>query len=139
MHLAHSKEQGHAPIPAGDHEGRPYGSSGILPVCMAWVDAYSHPREPTLAFLCLFIGTKNGVDGRSADGALTFECWFTILHGDFLRVLHLSLCFAFDTVILIGHGEVASLHCSKTLKNTYNPIFGMYGTRQVHFISLFLQ
>ena len=26
MHLAHSKEQGHAPIPAGDHEGRPYGS-----------------------------------------------------------------------------------------------------------------
>jgi len=35
IHLAHSKEQGHAPIPADDHEGRPYGSSGILPVCMA--------------------------------------------------------------------------------------------------------
>jgi hypothetical protein len=98
-----------------------------------------HPRAVALAFLCLFIGTKNGVDGRSADGALTFECWFTILHGDSLRVLHLSLCFAFDTVILIGHGEVASLHCSKTLKNTYDPICGMYGTRQVHFISLCLQ
>ncbi len=35
IHLAYSKEQGHAPIPADDHEGRPYGSSGILPVCMA--------------------------------------------------------------------------------------------------------
>ena len=35
IHRAHSKEQGHAPIPAGDHEGRPYGSSGLLPVFMA--------------------------------------------------------------------------------------------------------
>jgi hypothetical protein len=33
VHLAHSKEQGHAPIPG-------YGSSGILPVFMAQVDAY---------------------------------------------------------------------------------------------------
>ena len=40
VHLAHSKEQGHAPIPAGDHEGRPYGSSGLLPLFMASVDAY---------------------------------------------------------------------------------------------------
>jgi hypothetical protein len=60
--------------------------------------------------LCLFLRTEDGVNGRSADGALTFECWFTILHGDSLRILHLSLCFAFDTVVLIGHGEVASLH-----------------------------
>jgi hypothetical protein len=40
IHLAHSKEQGHAPIPAGDHEGRPYGSSGLRPLFMASVDAY---------------------------------------------------------------------------------------------------
>ena len=94
---------------------------------------------PAFQFLCLFISAKNGVDGRTADGALTFESWFTIFHGDSLWVLHFSLRFAFDTIILIGHGEDASLHCSKTLKNTYNPIFGMYGTRQIHFISLLLQ
>ena len=35
FHLVHSKEQGHAPIPAGDHEGRPYGSSGLLALFMA--------------------------------------------------------------------------------------------------------
>jgi hypothetical protein len=98
-----------------------------------------HNLGPTIQFLCLFISAKNGIDSCSADGALTFECWFTILHSDFLRIFHLSLCFAFDTIILIGHGEVASLHCSKTLKNTYHPIFGMYGTRKVHFVSLFLQ
>jgi hypothetical protein len=32
------------PIPAGDHEGRPYGSSGLLPVFMAQVDALSWAR-----------------------------------------------------------------------------------------------
>src|SRR5712691_8362384 len=40
IHLAHSKEQGHAPIPAGDHKGRTYGSYDLLPVFMAQVDAY---------------------------------------------------------------------------------------------------
>jgi hypothetical protein len=40
VHLAHSKEHGHVPIPAGDHQGRPYGSSGLLPLFMASVDAY---------------------------------------------------------------------------------------------------
>ena len=28
------------PSPAGDHEGHPYGSSGLLPLFMASVDAY---------------------------------------------------------------------------------------------------
>ena len=100
---------------------RPYGCPDYVVKC--------HNLGTTIQYLVLFISTQDGVDGCTADGALTFECWFAILHGDSLRVLHLSLCFAFDTIILIGHGEVASLHCSKTLKNTYNPIFGMYGTR----------
>ena len=43
VHLAHIKEHGHAPIPAGDHEGRPYGSSGLLPIFMASVDASWSP------------------------------------------------------------------------------------------------
>jgi hypothetical protein len=30
--LAHIVEQGQAPSPAGDHEGRPYGSSVFLPI-----------------------------------------------------------------------------------------------------------
>ena len=29
------------PSPAGDHEGHPYESSGLLPLFMASVDAYS--------------------------------------------------------------------------------------------------
>jgi hypothetical protein len=58
--------------------------------------------------LCL--RTENGVNGRSADGALAFERWFAILHGDSLWVFHLSLCLTFDTVILISHGEFVSLH-----------------------------
>ena len=49
---------------------------------------------------------------------MTFECRFTILHGDFLRILHLSLCFAFDTVILISHGEVVSLTVALTFYKT---------------------
>ena len=60
--------------------------------------------------LCLFLRTENGVDSCAADGTLTLECRFAILHGDLLRVLHFSLCFTFDTVILIGHGDVASLN-----------------------------
>jgi hypothetical protein len=34
IHRAHRKEQGHAPIPAGDREGRPYSSGrcGFLDV-----------------------------------------------------------------------------------------------------------
>jgi hypothetical protein len=60
--------------------------------------------------LCLFLRTENGVDRCATDGTLTFERGFAILHGDPLWVLHFSLCFTFDTVILIGHGEIASLH-----------------------------
>jgi hypothetical protein len=67
-------------------------------------------NRPLQRVLCLFRRAENGVDGCAADGTLTFECGFAILHGDSLRVLHFSLCFTFDTVILIGHGEVASLH-----------------------------
>ena len=59
--------------------------------------------------LCLFLRTENGVDGCAADGTLTFECRFAIFHGNLLRVFHFSLCFTFDTVILICHGEIVSL------------------------------
>jgi len=67
-------------------------------------------NRPLHRVLLLFLRTENGVDGCTADGTLTFKRRFTILHGDPLRVLHFSLCFAFDTVILIGHGEDTSLH-----------------------------
>lgn len=60
--------------------------------------------------LTFFLGAENRIDGCAADGALTLERWFTVLHGNSLWVLHLSLCFTLDTVILISHGEVASLH-----------------------------
>ncbi len=42
VHLAYSKQQGHAPTPspAGDREGHPSGPSGLRPVFMASVDAY---------------------------------------------------------------------------------------------------
>ncbi len=69
-----------------------------------------HNLVPTSQVLCLFLRAENSVDGCAADGTLTLECRFAILHGDPLRILHLSLCFAFDTVILISHSEVASLH-----------------------------
>jgi hypothetical protein len=65
---------------------------------------------PRVRALCLFLRTENGVDGCATDGTLTFERGFAIFHGNPLRVLHFSLCFTFDTVILIGHGEIASLH-----------------------------
>ncbi len=45
VHLAHRKEQGHLPSPAGDHQGRPYGSSGLLPLFMIEVDAYWVPES----------------------------------------------------------------------------------------------
>ena len=69
-----------------------------------------HNLVPTSQVLCLFLRAENGIDGCAADRTLTFECRFAILHGDPLRVLHLSLCFAFDTIVLISHSEVASLH-----------------------------
>ena len=59
--------------------------------------------------LCFLIRTENGVNCCATNSTLPFEGWFTILHGHSLRVLHLSLCFAFDTVVLISHGEVVSL------------------------------
>ncbi len=40
VHFALIKEQGHAPIPTGEHEGHPYGSSGLRPLFMASADAY---------------------------------------------------------------------------------------------------
>ncbi len=40
VHFAHSKLQATLPSPAGDHQGRPYGSSGLLPLFMAQVDVY---------------------------------------------------------------------------------------------------
>jgi hypothetical protein len=40
VHLTHSKEQATLPSPAGDHEDHPYGSSGLLSLFMASVDAY---------------------------------------------------------------------------------------------------
>jgi hypothetical protein len=38
--LASLEEEGQTPAPAGDHQGRPYGLSGFLPVFRASVDAY---------------------------------------------------------------------------------------------------
>jgi hypothetical protein len=61
-----------------------------------------------LQVLAFFLGAENGVDSCAADGALTLEGWFTVLHGNPLWVLHLSFCFALDTIILISHGDVAS-------------------------------
>ena len=55
------------------------------------------------------IRTEDGVNGCAANSTLPFESWLTILHGYSLRILHLSLGFAFDTVVLISHGEVVSL------------------------------
>src|SRR6266516_3982571 len=43
-------QQGRGPRshpPSGDHEGHPYGSSGLLPLFMASVDAYWAPGERT--------------------------------------------------------------------------------------------
>jgi hypothetical protein len=60
--------------------------------------------------LCLFLRAENGVDGCATYGTLTFEGGLTILHGDSLWVLHFSLGFTFDTIVLICHGDVFSLH-----------------------------
>ncbi len=59
--------------------------------------------------LCFLIRTENSINRCAANSALPFKGWFTILHGYSLRVLHLSLCFALDTVVLISHGVVVSL------------------------------
>lgn len=59
--------------------------------------------------LCFLIRAENGINRCAANSALPFKGWFTILHGHSLRVLHLSLCFALDTVVLISHSEVVSL------------------------------
>ncbi len=62
-----------------------------------------------LRVLCLFLRAENGVDGCAADSALALECRFAVLHSNPLRIFHLSLSFALDAIILICHGEVASL------------------------------
>lgn len=53
--------------------------------------------------LCFLFRAENAVDGGAADGALPFESGLAILHGDALRVFHLALGFALDTVVLICH------------------------------------
>ena len=84
--------------------GDPCGRPGRLPAhCPPWA-----AKIKLLQVLCFFLRAENGVDGCAADGALTLEGWFTVLHGNLLRVLHFSFCFALDTIILISHGDVAS-------------------------------
>jgi hypothetical protein len=48
VHLVHSKEQGHAPIPAGDHEGPPYRSAGCAGLCPGKRLCPPHPFSPRL-------------------------------------------------------------------------------------------
>src|SRR2546423_8303454 len=83
----------------------------------------------------LLFGTEDRIDRCAADRALTLKGRFTILHGHLLGVFHLSLRFAFDTIVQISHSKVASL---RPLKKTYIPCIGMYCTRQVDIISLCL-
>ncbi len=59
--------------------------------------------------LRFLIGAEDSINRRAANSALPLKGWFTIFHGHFLRILHLSLRFALDTVVLISHGVVVSL------------------------------
>jgi hypothetical protein len=51
----------------------------------------------------LLFRAENRIDGRTADGALTLERGFAVLHGHFLSVLHLSFGFALDAIVQVCH------------------------------------
>ena len=53
--------------------------------------------------LGLLLRAKNSVNGRAANRALALQGRFSILHGNLLRVLHLSLRFALNAVVRISH------------------------------------
>ena len=73
------------------------------------------PRHKTgSAWECLMclllLGTENGVDCGAADGAGTLKSRFPVLGSNPLRVLHIGLFLALDTIILISHVRVASFN-----------------------------
>ncbi len=85
--------------------------------------------------LCFLIRAEDSINRRAANSALPLKGWFTIFHGYFLRILHLSLCFAFDTVVLISHGEVVSLrlllHSKKHLPSHHWDVLHATGTLHI--------
>lgn len=105
---------------------------------MGWIYAYTHPMKvhKSLRVLGLLLRPKDGIDGSAADRAVTPQSGLPVLHRHPLRVPHLGLLLALNTIVQIGHSRCVSFfHTRKNL----HPCIRMYCTRQEHFVSFALQ
>jgi hypothetical protein len=84
----------------------------------------------------LLFRAENRIDGRTTNGALTFERRFAVLHGHFLSVLHLSFGFAFDAIVQVCH-----VFLPPTSLLEKSDVFATRSdrARQIHFVPLTMQ
>jgi len=69
----------------------------------------------SLQVLGLLLRAKDSIDSGAADRALTPQSRLPVLHGYPLRVLHLGLLLALNTIVQIGHSCCVSFfHTRKT-------------------------
>ncbi len=81
--------------------GRPRMEAHGRTLVVARVLPYVVAREGKFHTENLFflVRRKNSIDGRTADGAMTFECRFAILHRHPLSILHFCFLLALDAII----------------------------------------